>query len=63
VPAGYRASTRLARLLSRVLWGDDRYAGNVTGMRGWTRSRDLPLPAPRSFRDRWHTRELGLERW
>jgi L-lactate dehydrogenase complex protein LldF len=63
VPAGYRASTRLARLLSRVLWGDDRYAGNVTGMRGWTRSRDLPLPAPRSFRDRWHARELGLERW
>jgi L-lactate dehydrogenase complex protein LldF len=62
-PVGYRASTVLARAVSRVMWPRRRWAPSVAGMERWTRGRDLPLPAVRSFRDRWAARERGDETW
>ncbi len=61
-PAGYRASTAAARLGRRML-GRDGWAHRAPGLRGWTAGRDLPLPAARSFRDRWDARRAGDDRW
>jgi L-lactate dehydrogenase complex protein LldF len=62
-PAGYRLSTSAARLVSRMLRPGRQWSRTMPGLTGWTASRDLPLPAPRSFRDRWAARERGDERW
>jgi L-lactate dehydrogenase complex protein LldF len=51
-PAGYRASTKVARLASRVL-GRRGWTRRAPGLRGWTSNRDLPLPARESFLTRW----------
>ncbi|HEX7521538.1 MAG TPA: lactate utilization protein LutB domain-containing protein, partial [Acidimicrobiia bacterium] len=61
-PAGYRASMGAARLGRRIL-GRDGWAHRAPGLRGWTAGRDLPLPAARSFRDRWDSRREGDDRW
>ncbi len=62
-PSGYRISTAAARVAVRTLAPGRRWSSTMPGVTGWTRSRDLPLPAPRSFRDRWAARERGDERW
>jgi L-lactate dehydrogenase complex protein LldF len=54
-PTRYRAVGTLARVGSRVLGRS--WTSRAPGLRGWTATRDLPLPAPTSFRDRWHTRQ------
>ncbi len=56
-----------ARLEVRPEAGSDAGAGPASavrwssrawlGTRGWSASRDLPLPAARAFRDHWHHRE------
>jgi L-lactate dehydrogenase complex protein LldF len=49
-PRGYRATTALARAGATLT----RRRGWVAhGLPGWTAGRDLPVPAPRSFRARW----------
>jgi L-lactate dehydrogenase complex protein LldF len=57
-PQGYRATNTAVRVGSRVLLGRN-WARRVPGLSGWTASRDLPLPARRSFRDRWRDRETN----
>jgi L-lactate dehydrogenase complex protein LldF len=52
-PAGYRATTALARAAARLA-GRRRWLAH--GAPGWTRTRDLPLPARESFRTRWSRR-------
>ena len=49
-PRGYRASAALARMGSRVV---ARGGWTRRGFPAWTRTRDLPLPARESFRQRW----------
>ncbi len=65
-PTGYTRSTRLARLGTRVgaRHGTQRWIrARVPGLGGWTATRDAPVPAARSFRDRWEARADGRERW
>jgi L-lactate dehydrogenase complex protein LldF len=54
-PAGYRLSTAAARRLSRLL--GPRSARRAPLLRGWAADRDVPLPARRSFRERWTQRK------
>lgn len=61
-PDGYLLSTALVRTASRVL-GRRWSRAALPGLRGWTATRDVPLPAPRSFRARWDTREPGAASW
>jgi L-lactate dehydrogenase complex protein LldF len=59
-PAGYRSSTAVARVAAYA--GHDGWARRfpgVPGLSGWTGARDLPLPARRSFRDRYARRRDG----
>jgi L-lactate dehydrogenase complex protein LldF len=49
-PAGYRATTALARLGARLTSRRGRVA---PGLAGWTAGRDLPVPAKTPFRARW----------
>ena len=50
----YRLSLRLARWVLRPL-GRDGWLRRLPGPgAGWTAARDFPVPAARSFRDRWH---------
>jgi L-lactate dehydrogenase complex protein LldF len=53
-PTGYRLSTGAARKLSRLAPGG--LARRAPLVRGWAEGRDLPLPAPRSFRWQWAKR-------
>ena len=62
-PAGYRASTRAARLGAAALGGRSGWLRRAPGLPGWTESRDLPAPSGRSFRDRWDARVDGREEW
>ena len=61
-PDGYRASTLAARLATRVL-GRRWTRWSVPGLRGWTETRDAPLPAPRSFATLWESRARRGRRW
>jgi L-lactate dehydrogenase complex protein LldF len=54
-PFGYRATNAVARVASRALGRG--WTRRVPGLAGWTSTRDAPLPASRSFRHRWQTRE------
>jgi L-lactate dehydrogenase complex protein LldF len=54
-PSRYRASNAAARAGSRVL--GRAWAKRAPGLRGWTATRDLPLPASAPFRVRWQQRE------
>jgi L-lactate dehydrogenase complex protein LldF len=54
-PRTYRATNAVARRASRVLGRE--WAKRVPGLRGWTASRDLPLPASTPFRERWAQRQ------
>ncbi|HEY7439512.1 MAG TPA: lactate utilization protein B [Acidimicrobiia bacterium] len=56
-PRGYRSSTGFARAGARLVPGGWTGA-RVPVLRAWTSSRDAPLPAPRSFRERWATRDV-----
>jgi L-lactate dehydrogenase complex protein LldF len=62
-PTGYRLSMSAARLAVRLVRPGRRWTPVVPGLRGWTASRDVPLPAPVSFRDRWAARERNDEQW
>ncbi|MGH8993789.1 MAG: lactate utilization protein LutB domain-containing protein, partial [Acidimicrobiia bacterium] len=53
--AGYRISTAGARRLSRLV--PPTVYGRLPGLSGWAEGRDVPLPAPRSFRQRLAARE------
>jgi L-lactate utilization protein LutB len=53
-PAGYRASTRIAARLGRLV--PSRLWRKVPMVSGWAAGREVPLPATRSFRDRWARR-------
>jgi L-lactate dehydrogenase complex protein LldF len=53
----YEAAQRAARLAARPL-SDGSQVRPVPGLlRAWTHSRDLPAPAPQSFRDWWRERQ------
>lgn len=54
-PRAYAATNAIARRASRVLGRD--WAKRAPGLAGWTGSRDLPLPAGTSFRERWAHRQ------
>lgn len=43
--------------------GGGSWTRRLPGAGGWTAGRDLPLPAPVSFRDRWAHRSVGGDRW
>lgn len=63
--AGYTASTRLARVAARAGGVRDRRwsAASWPGLRAWTGTRDAPIPARQSFRERWAGRTDGGDRW
>lgn len=61
-PAGYRSSSAVARVGARVV-GRNGWASRVPGLAGWSRTRDVPIPSPRSFRQHWAAREAGRETW
>jgi L-lactate dehydrogenase complex protein LldF len=54
-PQGYRSSTAFARTGAKLVRGGWTSARPPV-LRAWTATRDAPLPARRSFRDRWATR-------
>ena len=74
-PAGYRRSTAAARTGARIVArlgggkgsaGDPPGAGwarRIPGAGGWSRTRDVPVPATLSFRERWARRTPGDGRW
>ncbi|MGZ4799557.1 MAG: LUD domain-containing protein [Acidimicrobiia bacterium] len=64
-PAAYSASSRAARLLTRLIGDGGRGPGRriLPGARTWTATRDLPRPAARPFRTRWEARARGNEQW
>ena len=55
-PAAYRRALGLARLAMRPRARDGWIARLPGPLSGWTTSRDFPLPAPRSFTERWRAR-------
>jgi len=59
---GYRATLALARTAARVP-ARGGWMRRAPGLHGWTRSRDLPVPAARPFRARWTARATGREQW
>ena len=52
---GYRITTAGARHLARLV--PPPLYGRLPGVSGWAQGRDVPLPAPRSFRQRLAARE------
>jgi L-lactate dehydrogenase complex protein LldF len=59
-PALYRLSAPLARLLQRPLARSGRIRRLPFGLGNWTRTRDLPAVATRTFSERW--KDLAGER-
>jgi L-lactate dehydrogenase complex protein LldF len=58
-PALYHLSARLGRLLQRPFARAGRIRGLPLFFGEWTRTRDLPVIAPRTFSERW--RDLARE--
>jgi len=59
-PFLYRLCARLQRVMLAVCAGGGKRVRKAPGpFAGWTRERDLPLPAKRTFRDRWRSRGRG----
>ncbi|MDR7439463.1 MAG: LutB/LldF family L-lactate oxidation iron-sulfur protein [Armatimonadota bacterium] len=54
-PARYRFGGRLARVVQRAVWGERPIRALPGPLRAWTRMRDFPPLAPRTFRERWRT--------
>jgi L-lactate dehydrogenase complex protein LldF len=54
-PFLYRGAARLARWATRP-WVRGDAIPRLPGLGAWTRTRDLPAPARRSFRERWEER-------
>jgi L-lactate dehydrogenase complex protein LldF len=52
----FMASPRRYRWASRLLYWTTRVLPRPPGLGGWTRVRDFPVPARRTFRDRWERR-------
>jgi len=52
-PGTYRLTARLARWLALPFARHGRLTWAPGPLKGWTAQRDFPLPAARSFRDRW----------
>jgi len=58
-PAGYAASAAAGRAVSRLVGRRGWTGTRLPGSGEWTATRDLPLPAARSFRERWAARGGG----
>jgi L-lactate dehydrogenase complex protein LldF len=57
-PRAFRWAAGLARMAARV--GSGAWARRAPWpLSAWTTARDLPLPAPRAFRDLWRDRQAG----
>lgn len=56
-PRRYSWALRLASLVARPFARAQWW--RPPGLGGWTRARDLPVPARRTFRERWRTKEAG----
>jgi L-lactate dehydrogenase complex protein LldF len=56
-PALYRLAARMARLLQRPFVRDGTVRRLPLVFGGWTRTRDLPAVAPRTFQERWQELE------
>jgi L-lactate dehydrogenase complex protein LldF len=54
-----RLGRPVGRLLGRLTGTPGRVSAAPPPLSAWTVSRDLPLPAPESFRDRWARQESG----
>jgi L-lactate dehydrogenase complex protein LldF len=52
-PAAFRLSAALGRLLQRPFVRQGRLRGLPLVLGKWTRTRDLPPVATRTFRERW----------
>jgi L-lactate dehydrogenase complex protein LldF len=50
-PAVYAAGARIIARLLQLLAGDKKRLRYLIGVSGWTKGRDLPAPAGRTFRD------------
>jgi L-lactate dehydrogenase complex protein LldF len=55
-PRLYQLGARLGRLLQRPFVRDGRLRGLPLMFGQWTRTRDLPAVAPRTFQERWRNR-------
>ena len=62
-PAGYRITTKLGSSAGRLLSGGETIHHLPAPGSAWTDERDLPVPAPRPFHDRWPalSAELAVE--
>jgi L-lactate dehydrogenase complex protein LldF len=55
-PALYAFGSKLAVRVLRWMGGEHRSIRNLPGAAGWTRSRDLPAPSGRTFREMYRGR-------
>ncbi len=55
-PRLYAALTRLAARVGSWMGGSDRLIHRLPGLDGWTRGRDMPAPAGRTFRELYRQR-------
>jgi L-lactate dehydrogenase complex protein LldF len=56
-PPLYRAAAGIAARLLSLLGGNRRRFSRLPFARGWTKYRDLPAPAPRTFQSLWRERQ------
>ncbi len=62
-PGGYRRAARLARWFTRLLaGGKERVSALPPPLNAWTRTRDFPTFARKSFRELWRERRQQQER-